>query len=185
MASSRRKRSGFGGFAGLGGILATLTIVAGVAFVTPVVEKGQVDAERRRAGDAIAELARAIEDYHQDTGFSPRGLEGRPVYGWLRGPGAEPLFRPRPQGEPGRLSWFLSKPFMAGEAAWQGPYLDGLVRDPWGRCYLVVFGSERGPDGEARRPGCLVLSAGPDGIVQSDLEALRPAGDDVAALVEF
>jgi type II secretory pathway pseudopilin PulG len=65
-----------------------------------------------------------------------------------------------------------------GIKGWSGPYLDrALGSDPWGRRYAVRFGQ-----GKA---ATLVLSAGPDGIVQTvdGPNGVVVGGDDVVSVM--
>lgn len=65
-----------------------------------------------------------------------------------------------------------------GIKGWQGPYLDRpLGADPWGRRYAVRFGHGQ--------VATIVLSAGPDGIVQTadGPNGLLPGGDDVISVM--
>ncbi len=69
---------------------------------------------------------------------------------------------------------------------WIGPYLKQSPLDPWGRPYLVTVRSGWSTDVVADR-GVWVLSAGPDGCVQTttyDYNA-RPVGDDIGWLVRM
>jgi len=50
-------------------------------------------------------------------------------------------------------------------------------RDPWGRCYLLHVAPI------LRGEPALLLSAGPNGDVETPLTALTPAGDDIGAPV--
>lgn len=64
---------------------------------------------------------------------------------------------------------------------WRGAYLESAVRaDPWGQRYAVNVKAMRilGAD-------IIVLSAGPDGIVESQFEVdgLPTGGDDIVSLV--
>jgi type II secretion system (T2SS) protein G len=184
MAADRSKRTGTFGLTGITCVAVAVLAVGAVAMMDAKPESEVLDPESRRAREAISELMRGLDDYRADTGHIPRGLESQQNYGWLRGPGAEPRMTPRPSGEPGLLEWFLEKPFMAGDAAWQGPYVERLQRDPWGRCFLVVFPRAEQLEGVPRPPACMVVSAGPDGVIQSDLVSLRPAGDDLVGFVD-
>ncbi|MEZ6195283.1 MAG: type II secretion system protein GspG [Planctomycetota bacterium] len=181
MPAARRNPGPFGRIGVVGGLVGFLFILTLVAIARPRLENRFVDADRGRALDDISVIARAIAAYRSDTGFDPCGLEGARVYGWLRGPGAEPRFDRRPDGDPGELGWFLEKPFMAGKGNWQGPYLEEVPRDPWGRPYVVVLGEPLGDDGA--REG-IVVSAGPDGRVDSDLVGMIPMGDDIATVLD-
>ena len=51
--------------------------------------------------------------------------------------------------------------------------------DPWGHAYLVNVEGWVNP-----REHALVLSAGPDGIVQSEADATHPAGDDLLLVID-
>jgi hypothetical protein len=53
----------------------------------------------------------------------------------------------------------------------------GGPQDPWGRCYLANLGDAR------RGVPVLVLSAGPNGFIDTPLGAPGPAGDDIGARV--
>jgi type II secretory pathway pseudopilin PulG len=66
----------------------------------------------------------------------------------------------------------------AGIKGWHGPYIDRpLGADPWGRRYAVRFG--RG------LTATVVLSAGPDGIVNTidGPNGLVPGGDDIISVM--
>ncbi|MCB9889092.1 MAG: type II secretion system protein GspG [Planctomycetes bacterium] len=73
----------------------------------------------------------------------------------------------------------------AGFAAWHGPYLESIPRDPWGRPYVVnVQSGYATHPTQARR--LWVLSAGPDGQFQTSASAGVAdvcVGDDVGFLV--
>lgn len=69
----------------------------------------------------------------------------------------------------------------AGKFRWEGPYLENLSPDPWGRAYLVNAENLRPAQDEAG----YVLSAGPNGLVETPYEIDRtsgpitPGGDDI------
>ncbi|MFT7462613.1 MAG: hypothetical protein ACI9EF_000955, partial [Pseudohongiellaceae bacterium] len=61
---------------------------------------------------------------------------------------------------------------------WDGPYIDDLSPDPWGRALLVnVDGLVSG------REQALVLSAGPDGVVSTSPTSPKAGGDDIVLLL--
>jgi prepilin-type N-terminal cleavage/methylation domain-containing protein len=69
---------------------------------------------------------------------------------------------------------------VAGESAWRGPYQPTLPPDPWGNRYAVNIGNTAGAN------AVWVLSAGPDGIIQTPFNQAIPAngvltttGDDI------
>lgn len=88
------------------------------------------------------------------------------------------LITNEPAGNHGN-SWLL--PTRADGPGWRGAYLnDGIGPDPWGRRYAVNVRYL------GQKQDVLVLSAGPDGIVDTPYEArsLKYGGDDVAVLVK-
>lgn len=75
-----------------------------------------------------------------------------------------------PQASGPGLAW-LRAPIAAGRA-----FESSWPQDPWGRCYLLHVP-------EAGGHGGLLISAGPNGAIDTPLDASVPAGDDIAALV--
>ena len=77
-----------------------------------------------------------------------------------------------------------------GNRAWKGPYLDRIpALDPWARSYLVNIGNaDPNAEGSAQK-WVVVLSAGPNGILETDPTLLgtanpSPGGDDIIARVK-
>jgi hypothetical protein len=71
-----------------------------------------------------------------------------------------------------------------GPRAWKGPYTDAIPEtDPWGQSYLVNIG------GAATTVAVVAISAGPDGILQTQgsvaaTSNLTVQGDDIIARVK-
>lgn len=63
----------------------------------------------------------------------------------------------------------------AGRFGWRGPYLEAADPDPWGFAYLVNAENLRPNHAEA----AYVLSAGPNGVVETPFEIDRETGDVV------
>jgi len=68
---------------------------------------------------------------------------------------------------------------------WQGPYLVSLGPDPWGRAYIATVGAI----GPGRRPlspgaGGWVLSAGPNGVLETAPDASVLGGDDIGVIFD-
>lgn len=64
---------------------------------------------------------------------------------------------------------------------WRGPYVNaGISADPWGRRYAINVGSRT-----ARGAKLMVLSAGPNGIVETPFAraGFAPGGDDIIAVI--
>lgn len=105
---------------------------------------------------------------------------------WVRPPGGgglvdlldHHLVTNEPGGDP-QNGWRL--PTRADALGWRGAYLThGVGPDPWGRRYAVNVQFLRG------RNEVIVLSAGPDGIVETAYagQGLVGGGDDTAVLVK-
>jgi hypothetical protein len=76
-----------------------------------------------------------------------------------------------PRAESAALGW-IESPVSAGASL-----AESWPQDPWGRCYLLdVRGLLAGRGG-------LLISAGPNGTIDTPLSARAPAGDDIAAFV--
>lgn len=76
-----------------------------------------------------------------------------------------------PGGAGTGLGW-VSNPVAAG------PTLDRIwPQDPWGRCYLLDVASL------LRSGSGLLISAGPNAVIETPLSASAATGDDIAVLV--
>lgn len=153
--------------------LSVLVALSGV--LMPVVrhEVGESrDLDAQRDMQAIAE---GLAAWSRDTLFLPTGVEGRTNVAWLYGPGNIPAHQPFATGGEARsLSDVLLNPSMGGER-WAGPYAQaGLHADPWGNAYLVNVDGFLSP-----REQAVILSAGPNGRIESAPDATKAAGDDL------
>jgi len=152
--------------------LSILVSLSGI--VMPIVGAEMSASPEEQALLDMQHIVNGLRDYSQDTLYLPTGDEGRTNVSWLYGPGAVPSDNPFAAGGEARtLDDVLLDGGMGGNK-WQGPYLDAVPTDPWGRAYLVnvdglVDGRER----------AMVLSAGPDGTVETAPDADRAAGDDI------
>jgi hypothetical protein len=74
-----------------------------------------------------------------------------------------------------------------GRNAWRGPYLLNLPADPWGNTFLVNVA--KGDPALSPKKSVFVISAGPNGILETSSDALAtsvvtPAGDDVIVRIQ-
>lgn len=123
------------------------------------------------AAYALAQWRIARAERSAETGaatLSARKAELRDAAGTLPvlcGPGRYP------RGQGPSLGW-VENPLNAG-----GGLGRAWPQDPWGRCFLLHVRAvlESG--------GGLLLSAGPNGIVDTPFGATYPAGDDIGVLV--
>ena len=73
---------------------------------------------------------------------------------------------------------------------WNGPYLDSDRADPWGHKYLCNIGELYEWDSSTDVPTCavIVISAGPNGIIETGPEQLQTAftieGDDITFRIQ-
>jgi hypothetical protein len=65
-------------------------------------------------------------------------------------------------------------PTSPGGVGWKGPYLTAYDTDPWGNAYVIAVA-----DLETTNK-VFVLSAGPDGILQTSTNS-GPINDDIGA----
>lgn len=72
-------------------------------------------------------------------------------------------------------------PTAAAGSRWRGPYMEKLSADPWGWRYGVNVALLESARGHA----VIVISAGPNGIIETPYEAvgLKTGGDDIVGLI--
>jgi hypothetical protein len=155
--------------------LIVLCVLFGAAGVlAPRLLRPPLPTKAVRAQLDMQAIAEGLGRYSLDTHLLPTGVGGRTNVTWLHGPGQLPAEHSFGTPDQGRsLAAVLMTAEMGGEA-WKGPYLTELRPDPWGRAYLV---NAEGWILARERP--MVLSAGPDGRVQTPPWATRPVGDDL------
>jgi type II secretory pathway pseudopilin PulG len=134
-----------------------------------------------RAEEAILDMQRiasGIAQYSQQTLTYPTGKNGRTNVACLYGPGSIPSSSFGQGSESRPLEDVLMTNAMGGDA-WAGPYVDGLQADPWGNAYLVNAEGWVLPGHHA-----MIVSAGPDGIVQTTSKDIEAAEDDILLIVD-
>jgi prepilin-type N-terminal cleavage/methylation domain-containing protein len=176
-------------------VVAVIAILA--AILTPFITKYIEDSRAARARNEAQVVAAAVTNFYKDLSRWPNlGPTGAAVTGLYSGTIANPVTPAPPTGFNGitgagwaALVWDplwnhlvtnggLRYPNAAAlENRWQGSYATQLPRDPWGRPYVINVGtlSLTGTP----PPAVWVLSAGPDGIIQTAMTAASTAGDDV------
>ncbi len=154
--------------------LVSLSIMVSIAGITVPIVGGEL--AEGRVDTAYADMQHildGIRGYSNDTLFLPTGNRGRTNVSWLYGPGELP-----DGGALGAVS--SSRPVedvlqndSMGGPGWQGPYGEA-VEDPWGHAYIANL------EGlvDTRLPAW-ILSAGPDGVVQTSAGDMKPRGDDL------
>jgi prepilin-type N-terminal cleavage/methylation domain-containing protein len=175
-------------------VVAVIAILA--AILTPFITKYIDDSRTARARNEAQVIAAAVTNFYKDVSRWPNlGPAGAPVTGLYTGTIANPVTAAPPAGFIGVGGWagltwdpLWNHLVVNGnnryplatstlENRWRGSYTTQLPLDPWGRPYLInagAFGSVATPPAPV-----WVLSAGPDGTIQTALAATTTAGDDV------
>lgn len=150
-----------------------LTLLAGLALQA---RAGLDRAERERASVDAAQLAGALGNLFADTRLAPTGVGGAPGVRLLLGSsGREPdLPVVVAAGERATFDDILGRNAYADER-WRGPYLTEVPVDPWGQSYAAWIEDFHGP------AAVWVLSAGPDGRLDTPPGSTEPLGDDLGA----
>jgi len=178
--------------------IAVVALLAGI--ITPSVIKHLDDSKRARAQNDALVIGAALGSFYKDNGRWPLKdsaatfnlillvSDGNTPTGagaaanWALAPAAANadlmayhLINNRPKNAVAN-----AYPVPPGEIAWRGPYQPTLPADPWGNRYAVNIGNMAGAN------AVWVLSAGPDGIVQTAFNQAIPAngvltttGDDI------
>jgi prepilin-type N-terminal cleavage/methylation domain-containing protein len=167
-------------------VLAALAILA--ALLIPAVIGVPEQAEEAKAGNDARAVGEAIHNFYKD-------MSKWPVYSsFPSNPDLERLYSagnvPAISGAPGTPEW-IAVPNSAdldnhlqnntlypttGEFAWRGAYLTETPTDPWGNQFII---NVRWLQPGATRHVVWVLSAGPDGIIQTTFAEPTLAGDDI------
>lgn len=182
-------------------IVVVLAVVAVLAAVmTPAVIKHLNDSRAARAANDVKIIASAITDFYKDLGGWPthndanHSVSDQEVRLLTAGTGTLPAqannnvgFTNQNPQDTMENQLILNRPGGAGgnryttqgELAWKGPYLNEIKSDPWGRQYVCnVRNFHPGQNGPV-----WVLSAGPDGIIQTRTNQRTVQGDDIGFLL--
>lgn len=196
------KRKGFT-LIELATVLAIISILAAV--LTPVVVNYMDQARTTRAVADVRSIADAVRLYQRDTGKFPIYANttdaGSDTAGasLLVGPGTAPTdgsTSPTNQWTTGitttTLEVYLNENKLnltttpkVGNTGFKGPYIGTVQADPWGYRYTVTAMNLT----RASTNWGVVISPGPDGILQTDPTQVTSAqftalGDDIVAIVK-
>jgi hypothetical protein len=176
-----------------------LGVIAVLALVVPPMTAMTVNRMRvHRAEVAANEIAQALRVLERDSALSgvSKGAgapAASPDFDVLVGPGENPREEPpgrwtRSRSETLTRQLIVGPPETTGAGmGWKGPYLHTEPQpDPWGNRYVINIGASD-PRGSGAPRSVWVLSAGPNGIIETafDQPATRAAlgGDDVGVRV--
>jgi hypothetical protein len=157
------------------GLALAALVLATVAVVVPEVDSvASHDARtiaQSQANEIGAALHRALADL--GPGTAPALSEST----WLVGPGVRPRGSALARAPRYPISGVLCADRIRAGAAWRGPYLARVPIDPWGRAYVVALDASHAP------PAIVVVSAGPDGMLDTEAGRGAIAGDDVGIVL--
>jgi prepilin-type N-terminal cleavage/methylation domain-containing protein len=185
--------------------IAVVAILAGI--ITPSVIKHLDDSKRARALNDCQVIGAAVASFYKDTGRMPTmnaaGTAGITLLasagnaptgtaGWITATTAATcdLLANHMSGNTPKSQTTNIYPTTASapgsEFVWRGPYQTSFPSDPWGNRYALNVGNFAQVN-PANSNAAWVLSAGPDGIVQTAINPAAPAagttlaaqGDDI------
>jgi prepilin-type N-terminal cleavage/methylation domain-containing protein len=160
-------------------VIAVIAILAGIA--TPSIVKNIRDSRIARAKSGTKEIAATLVSFYKDTGHWPT-TDGTNAVTFLQtDTSAMPAADTGVSGWSGTADSFADQLIdnapaygTDGEFAWRGPYQTGFGNDPWDKAFVCNVGNLSA----GSTTPVYVLSAGPDGILQTSAGALL-TGDDI------
>ena len=172
-------------------VVAVIAILA--AILTPFITKYISDSQVARAKNEAQVLAAAVTNAYKDLGRWPNRITATTDYGGLYTGATTPAvaFFGTATGwaAPGAAWSQLDTHLVTngngypatGDNKWAGPYATLLPTDPWGRPYVVNAANFT----SAATIPVWVLSAGPNGIVETSINAATTVtgGDDVGVRI--
>ena len=182
--------------------IAVVAILAGI--ITPSVIKHIDDSKRARAQNDCLVVGSAIASFYKDVarmpnmnsagtagitllvsdGNTPTLASGITIWNRATTNAATDLLSNHltvnaPKGQSG-IIYPTTTSAPGSEFTWRGPYQPSFPSDPWGNRYAVNIGNMTGTNPSLSN-AVWVLSAGPDGIIQTAFNpGLPPAGTTLA-----
>jgi len=158
-----------------------IAILAGI--LVPLIFKEIDEAKISRASADIRSISSAIYILRKDTGQWPVSANCDPTVELLNGNGTIPSFSVAAnwlRNNSNSFDNYLNTDNNGcWPATWKGPYMAIVNADPWGHAY-VTNAAEFLTDGAA----VWILSAGPDGIVDTGRGARALSGDDIGIRIK-
>ncbi|MEK6743446.1 MAG: type II secretion system protein GspG [Nitrospirota bacterium] len=173
-----RKQSGF--------TLVEVIVVAGIiailaGILVPLILKEIDEARISRAAADVRSISNALIILKKDTGQWPITATCGTANTLLQGQGALPTIV--------GTGWTTTTPdqydnyLMVDDngcwpVKWKGPYLAGVNADPWGNAYITNADNFLAASGAV-----WIISAGPDGVIDTSVTNSTIVGDDVGARI--
>ncbi|MBI1851389.1 MAG: type II secretion system protein GspG [Planctomycetes bacterium] len=174
---SSRHRPAERGFTLIEMIVVVAIIAALAAILVPIVSSELDDSSRASALAECQRIAFAMTQYIKDARVMPTGPLGNNTVTFLYSRGNAPTANPFDDGTSATLASYLNNGTTNGGSLWNGPYLQDSPIDPWGRFYIVnVHGYYSGEH-------VWVMSAGPNGSIDTSLTDSTLQSDDVGVMI--
>lgn len=158
-------------------LVAIAVALAGV--VVPIMSIRRLDSQWNVANADLERLAGGIRDYIRTTHTFPTGHSGATSFHYLYTDGEPPENNVFGSGAGAHVGKFLQDGSLSG-SHWSGPYLaESVGPDPWGHAYVV---NVNGFFSSSER--VILLSAGPNGQINTPPSATVASGDDIAMVLE-
>jgi len=183
-------------------IVAVIGVIAILAAVmVPTIVKHLEDSKTVRAQKDTELIATAITDFYKDTGRWPTrtakgeyvveilnnsdGIApdmGTKIKGWSRLKVTDSYDNQLVDNKPdGKRKYRYDE---SGENRWKGPYSTNMKTDPWGRQYWCNAANLHPTALTSGKAPVWVVSAGPDGVLETDTDDYEVQGDDIGFLIK-
>ena len=180
-------------------VLAVVAILAAV--MTPAVVEHLEDSKTARAQKEVELIGARLSDFYTDLGRWPTDTDANKSITDQEVRLLESVDGTMPGQRNGNTGWttlapadnftnqlILNRPVgsnaaryaTTGEIRWKGPYVNAFTPDPWGRKYLCnVWNFWPGRDGPV-----WVISAGPDGVIDTPATQQTVRNDDIGFMLK-
>lgn len=166
-------------------IVAILAILAGI--LTPMIFSQIDDAKLTRAEADCKSISSAIIVFRKDLGVWPNrmGAGCLEVTQLLRGEGELPVDLAAMSFLTTNVMNFTDVLTSDDEGCYtptlyRGPYIPNVTADPWGNSYVVAASNFAATSTDP----VFVLSAGPNGRIETPIFSLSPLGDDIGIRIK-
>ncbi len=154
-----------------------IAVLAGI--LVPLIFKEIDESKISRAAADVRSISSALIVMKKDTGNWPVSVSCTPNTTLLVGAGTVPSVAAGVTGwvttnQINYNDYFLNDAQECWPTTWKGPYMATVSMDPWGHSYIT-----NGDSMLLAGTAIWILSAGPDGIVNTSANANAVVGDDI------
>lgn len=156
-----------------------IAVLAGI--LVPLIFKEIDESKITRASADVKSISSALFVFRKDTGQWPVSASCEPTITLLHGSGTLPAFAAATwdQSSFNSLNFYLNTDDNGcWPTTWKGPYMATVSPDPWGYAY-VIDAKEFMTNGAT-----WLLSAGPNGNVETGIADAAPVGDDIGVRIK-